>query len=411
MVRNAPSLALINGSIYPFAPPGRASAVLERDGFVEALGNDSDILRMCDTSTLVLDLHGATVLPGLATYGASLTPRAGEAPEVSLETKLDTLAKFGVTLAEVDVTPDDPVIARLCELDAAEKLPIRVAMRVRIGSISDVAEVAANFQDIPPEASKGGLLSLGPLKIVLDGYLENRTAALRTDYSDDPGNRGMLLMGYEGLCAALQAAELASWRTAIHAYGDAAIEVAISAIETALPDESARRSHRIVHCAAGSEEQYHRIADMGVPVEICPSRLGTDWRLILSRLGNERARTVFAWKTMLRLGIRLCAGCDEVDAPSPFAGMAAVLLRRDEDGNPREGWMPSESLDRPEALWLYTGGAADVQGVSDSRGTLEPGKAADITVLQKNPFHADVEELGAMEAGITIVGGRIGRIV
>lgn len=408
------SLALINGEIYPFAPPGRAAAILSRNGVVELLGSDGDVLNRCDLNTVVLDLRGAAVLPGFTDAGAHLFAPADE-PEsrAALRARLLSMASGGATLAQYDCpgTPgENRVVAMLRELDDAGQLPLRVLPQRVARSLADVEALAeADFL----ACSGGGFLSPGPLKIILDGSLEDRTAALRQDYSDAPGHRGRLFVAGDELFEMVRAGHRAGRGLSLRAAGDAAVGEALAAFErlaASEPPGERRARHRIVHCAAGSLEQYERIAKLGIAVEIRPHCVGRDWAILLSRLGSERARTAYAWKTLLRRGIDLCAGSGRHSA-APLEGMRAAIERRDAEGRPSKGWMPNEALDRAEAFWLYTRGAADATGMSRERGTLEPGKAADMAVLMKNPFAIPLRGLADIEIGMTVVGGRIQRIV
>lgn len=408
------SLALINGEIYPFASPGKATAILSRGGAVDMLGSDREVLDRCDPHTVVLDLRGATVLPGFMDAGAHLfVPPSAPKSSEELLARLLSMASRGVTFVQCDCagsSDEKRAAAMLCELDDAGQLPLRVLPQRIARSLADVeAFVKADSR----RGAGGGFLSPGPLKIVLDGFLEDRTAALRRDYSDAPGHRGSLFLDRDELFEMVLAGQRGGWGVLLHAVGDAAIEQAIDAFERVGETESLETRHmrhRIVHCTVGDVEQYERIAKLGIAVEIRPLCVGLDWPILLSRLGSERARTAYAWKTLLRRGADLCAGSGR-RAVVPLAGMLAAIERRDLNGRPSEGWMPNEAMDRPEAFWLYTRGAADALGLSCGHGTLEPGKAADMTVLVQNPFAVPLRELADLEIGMTIVDGRIQRIV
>ncbi len=408
MTNRARSLALINGEIYPFAAPGKVSAILSKDGAVEALGSDREVLGLCDPGTVVLDLHGATALPGFVDAGLPLP----SSPE-KLRALLPLLANAGLTLIQCDCSDPEAegeLLRTLGELDQAGALPLRVMPQYLARALSDVEELLAWRKSV---RSEEGMLSPGPLKIVLDGFLDDRTAALFGEYRDTPGDGGRLHFDAEELFGMILAADRAKCGVALHAVGDGAIGQAIDALARVAEEEgSLRARHRIVHCAAGSADQYARIAALGVAVEIRPFRVGIDWPIILPRLGSERARTTYAWKTLLKKGVVLCAGSGYFARSfSPLEGICATIVRRDAEGRPAEGWMPNEALDRPEAFWLYTGGASDALGLSGARGTLAPGKAADMVVLVKNPFVVPLRELASVEIGMTIVDGRIRKII
>lgn len=414
MEKTGGSLALINGEIYPFAPPGKAAAIFSRDGVVEMLGTDGEVLNRCGRDTVVLDLRGAAALPGFVDAGARLLAPA-DAPDAGevLRARLFSMASGGVTLAECDFsgTPGEAgAITALRVLDNSGRLPLRVRPCRVARTLADVEALVKTDSE---GLSKGGFLSRGPLKIVLDGALEDRTAALREDYSDAPGHRGSLFVDEEELFGMARAAHSAGRSVSLRATGDAAVEAAISVferLEVEARGEAPLARHRIARCAAGGLDQYGRIAKLGISVEIRPLSVGLDWPILVSRLGSERARAAYAWKTLLRRGVNLCAGSGAL-ASAPLASICAVIERRGADGLPPKGWMPNEALDRAEAFWLYTRGGANAIGAPRVYGTLEPGKAADMTVLMKNPFAVPVGELAGVQIGMTIVGGRIQRIV
>ena len=416
MTQAVPSLALINAEIYPFAAPGRASAVLSRDGVVSALGADKEILAQCSRDTLVLDMRGAAVLPGFTDAGADFSAmRTDSAWPVNIHERLASLANDGVTLVQANCGGSQDaaaVMSALRGMEQSEALPLRVMPRFSVSS-PDEAEwfIAQN----PPGAPRGSHLALGPIDVELDGFLSDRTAALSGDYSDAPGYRGHLAYDNGELFEIVRAAHRAGRSIALRASGDAAIEQATDVFEAVFNVESRMKAaprHRLTLCAAGNAGQYERIARLGVSVEIRPGYFICDRPLILSRLGSERARFAYAWKTLLQKRILVCAGSASPSVhPSPLRGMTTATTRRDEAGMPPEGWIPREALDRAEAFWLYTGGAGEALGLHAEHGTLEPGKAADMTALTQNPFRIPMKELPNVEIGMTIVGGRIRKIV
>jgi len=150
------------------------------------------------------------------------------------------------------------------------------------------------------------------------------------------------------------------------------------------------------------------MAELGVMADIQPAFVTSDWPIVMSRLGAERARWSYAWKTLLQYGITVGAGSDSPTEPlDPLLGIRAAILRKDLSNQPEHGWLPSEKLDRIEAFSMYTKGGALVCGEGDFRGTLEIGKAADIIAYMENPFKVDENEIQDLEVGLTVVDGRI----
>lgn len=383
------SLALINGDVYPFAAPGRCSAVFVRGGRIERLGADADVLALCGRHTEVLDLRGCTVLPGfIAAVDLSAEERAR--PDF-----VRRLCESGLTFVRGDAAVGGDEFAPSQRWGRGEA-EIAFAPGLVARSAEEAAEALRILSDMPH--------GLGTLRLVLDGAIRDRTAALAADYADSPGIFGNPRFSRDAVLAVAFEARKAGIALVFQAEGDAAVELALAAAEAAGP--AARWG--IAGCGMPSAGQFARIARAALHVEAEPHRPGRDWPAILPRLGTERARLAFAWRTMLRHRIELATASLSPAQPfAPLAGVAALISRRGDDGEPALGWMPSERLDRPEAFWAYTGGAARAFGRFDERGTLEPGKAADMVVLMRNPFAVPAEEVAEVPVGMTIAGGRV----
>ena len=253
-----------------------------------------------------------------------------------------------------------------------------------------------------------GHFRFGPLKMLLDGSLGARTAALRRDYADDPGNRGLLLYGPEALKERVLRAHGAGMQVAIHCIGDRSLQTALEAYEAALAEVPRDARHTIVHCQVGDGELYDRMARLGVAAAVQPPFVASDQSIAPPRLGADRLAGAYPVKGLLDRGILTTGGSDApVEDPAPLRGLWAAVTRQREPGNPAEGWLPGERISFPEALDLYTRAGARLSFEEHVKGALIPGFYGDLTVLREDPFRVDPEALPDLPVDLTVCGGRI----
>ena len=253
-----------------------------------------------------------------------------------------------------------------------------------------------------------GHFRFGPLKMLLDGSLGARTAALRRDYADDPGNRGLLLYGPEALKERVARAHGAGMQVAIHCIGDRSLQTALEAYQAALAEVPRDARHTIVHCQVGDGELYDRMARLGVAAAVQPPFVASDQSIAPPRLGADRLDGAYPVKGLLDRGILTTGGSDApVEDPAPLRGLWAAVTRQREPGNPAEGWLPGERISFPEALDLYTRAGARLSFEEHVKGALIPGFYGDLTVLREDPFRVDPEALPDLPVDLTVCGGRI----
>lgn len=253
-----------------------------------------------------------------------------------------------------------------------------------------------------------GHFRFGPLKMLLDGSLGARTAALRRDYADDPGNRGLLLYGPEALKERVARAHGAGMQVAIHCIGDRSLQTALEAYQAALAEVPRDARHTIVHCQVGDGELYDRMARLGVAAAVQPPFVASDQSIAPPRLGADRLAGAYPLKGLLDRGILTTGGSDApVEDPAPLRGLWAAVTRQREPGNPAEGWLPGERISFPEALDLYTRAGARLSFEEHVKGALIPGFYGDLTVLREDPFRVDPEALPDLPVDLTVCGGRI----
>jgi predicted amidohydrolase YtcJ len=252
------------------------------------------------------------------------------------------------------------------------------------------------------------LCQIGPLKLLTDGSLGGRTAFLREDYADSPGNRGVAIFEQEELNALVAIAHSSGMQIAAHAIGDGALDMCLDALEIAQRACPNATRHLIVHAQIADDRQLDRMKSLHVGAAVQPSFVPSDGEMAVARLGAEKAAGSYRWKSMLRRGIVLSGGSDApVEDLRPLSGIHAAVTRQDADDKPGEGWTPDERLSVAEALALYTWAPAWHAGNERRRGEIREGQDADLVVLEEDPFMVSPPNLRHIGVAMTLCGGRV----
>ncbi|TQN42768.1 hypothetical protein FHU33_2176 [Blastococcus colisei] len=247
-------------------------------------------------------------------------------------------------------------------------------------------------------------LRVGAVKIISDGALTARTAALCCDYADRPGVRGLLLDDAAALQDTILAAHRAGWQIGTHAIGDAAVDVILDGYERAQRlHPRADFRHRIEHCGLTGDRQIERIKQLGVvpvPQGRFLDELGDSY---VTALGPERAQLLYRQRSFLDAGIEVpgSSDCPVVDG-SPLRGIHSLVNRQLPDGSVLNA---AERLTPLQALRAYTVGSAYADHSEHRKGTLSRGKLADFVVLSDDLLAVAPETIGDLSAVATVVGG------
>ena len=259
-------------------------------------------------------------------------------------------------------------------------------------------------------------VQLGAYKIFSDGSMGSRSAALKSPYSDDPENSGFMLFTQEELNNKILTGYEHGLQPAIHAIGDRALDMTLAAIEYTLKtakekgmtdeEQKNRLPFRIIHVQMIDDDLLERMKKLPLVLDIQPIFLCTDLHWIEDRIGKERLKGSFALKTMEKAGLIQTGGSDcPVETYEPLKGIYAAVTRQDMEGYPAEGFLPEERLSVYEALCMYTKNVPYATGQESVLGTLEIGKFADLTVLEKNLFKIDKKEIKDVKVEQTYVAG------
>jgi hypothetical protein len=243
-------------------------------------------------------------------------------------------------------------------------------------------------------------LKIGPVKIFADGSLGARTAALAEDYSDDPGNKGIMIFSQNELNETVEKAHKSDLQVAVHAIGDRAIELALSAVEEALSRFPRRNHrHRIEHASVLNRPLITRMKDLNVIASIQPTFTISDF-WVPQRVGAERVRLVYPFKTLMKSGVVIAGSSDcPTEILNPILGIHAAVTRG--------GFVPEESLSVNDAIRAFTINAAYASFEEEGKGSIEAGKLADFVVLSEDFTRIRPQNTKDVRVEMTVVGGSI----
>jgi hypothetical protein len=298
-------------------------------------------------------------------------------------------------------------LAALQVLRARGELGLRVLMHIPAESLQAAIQLGL----------RSGLgdeyLRIGAVKLFADGALGPQSAHMLAPYEGTAGNTGIPTLMPEELGAMIQRAHGAGLSVAVHAIGDAANRHVLDAIEQArcrIPESESRPMFpdRIEHVQLLHPDDVPRLAQLGVVASMQPIHATSDMEMA-ERHWGRRSDLSYAWQSLLDQGTRLAFGSDcPVETLDPLAGIHAAVTRRRADGSPdSEGWIPAQRLTVAEAVRAYTAGAAYASGEEHHKGSLSPGKLADLVVLSRDILTIEPMEILETRVQMTVFDGRI----
>lgn len=256
------------------------------------------------------------------------------------------------------------------------------------------------------------LLHIGALKGFADGSLGSTTALFFAPYLDAPGSTGLAsgeMIPESKMRSRILQADAAGLQIAVHAIGDKANNLILDMFEAAAKTNGPRdRRFRIEHAQHLRPEDIPRFGQLHVIASMQPYHAIDDGRWAEHRIGPGRARTTYAFRTLLDTGAALAFGSDWPVAPmDALLGIYAAATRRTLDGKHPEGWIPEQKIRVEEALRAYTAGSSYASFDENSKGVLEPGKLADLAVLSGDILHVNPVEIANIKVVLTVFDGRI----
>jgi predicted amidohydrolase YtcJ len=245
-----------------------------------------------------------------------------------------------------------------------------------------------------------------------DGSLGSTTAYFFQPYTDDPKTRGLLTDEMQPLSkmrARLTGADRAGLQLCVHAIGDEAISLVLDLYQdVAKANGEKDRRWRIEHAQHMAPKDFERFAKLGVIASVQPYHAIDDGRWAERRIGPERIKTTYAFRTFLDHGVKLALGTDWDVAPlNPLLTIYAAVTRATLDGKNPSGWLPEQKLSVAETVEAYTLGSAYAEFQDKEKGSITPGKLADIVILSDDIFSIDPRLIRNVQVETTIVGGKV----
>ncbi len=291
-------------------------------------------------------------------------------------------------------------------IDAFKYAREQGVMKLRVNVYSPLQHWNTTRDLVERDGLGDDLLNWGGVKGMIDGSLGSTTAWFYDPYVDASDKSGFALIDSDRLNSLMGDADVNNLKLAIHAIGDKAIDEVIDGFEGVADDQIKSRRYRIEHFQHPSQAAIERLAKHKIIASMQPYHAIDDGRWAEERVGSERIKTTYAFRSILDAGGLLTFGSDWPVAPlSPLDGVYAAVTRRTTDGANPEGWQPQEKISVEEALTAYTATNAYAVFEENRAGTLEPGKRADFVVLSHDPRAVDPVAIREIDVRKTVIGG------
>ena len=312
--------------------------------------------------------------------------------------------ELGVTSVQVPGSAD---------FEAYEKLQKvgELTCRIDIGkSLTADPILLKNYLKLKEEYPKeGNWIRFGYLKGFMDGTIGSGTALMFEPFNDNPSTSGLALIPYDEMEKMIIAADKLGFQIGVHAIGDKANYWVLNAYEKAEKMNGKRNSrHRIEHAQTLQPSDIPRFAMLGIIASMQPTHCISDKKFCEKRIGPERAKGAYAWKSLADAGTIIAFGTDyQVEPLNPMEGLYAAVTRKDRLGEDGEGWHPEQKIKMDEAIKFYTLGSAYSQFMEDRKGMIKKGFLADIVIVDKDLLIIPENEIMKTKVDYTITGGRV----
>ncbi len=302
--------------------------------------------------------------------------------------------------------PLDTVFRVIRDIYANNRCPLRYRHQMTFPSPEAFARWAES--DKKQYLCENDRLTLGPLKLYKDGSLGARTATMRQEYRDDPGNFGVEALSDAEMTAFCALADRYDMQVVTHAIGDKAISDTVGNYEAILREGKNPLRHGLIHCQITDLPLLERIGRDDLQAMVQPVFLDYDMHGVLSRCGEALSSTSYAFASLKKLGAQLSFGTDSpVEDCDPFANLYTAITRKDHTGAPEGGFFPQECVDIYDAVDAYTLGSAHAEFREQDKGRLKPGYLADFVVLDTDLFTCDLMDIRSANPVLTVVGGEV----
>lgn len=299
------------------------------------------------------------------------------------------------------------------DFDAYERLHKEgeLTLRIDLGApLTADEEKLGNYLELQKKyPDEGNWIRFGYLKAFSDGSIGSSTALMFEPYTDNPSTSGLAMWKYEELEEMIVKADKMGFQIGVHAIGDKANNWVLNAFEKAIEVNGTRESrHRIEHSQTLQLSDIPRFAQLGVIPSMQPTHCISDKLFYEKRVGYERCKGTYAWRSLINEGSVLAFGTDyQVEPLNPMEGLYAAVTRKDRLGEEGNGWFPEQKLKMEEAIKYYTLGSAYAQFMEDRKGMIKESYLADIVIIDRDLLTIPESEIMKTKVDYTIVGGKI----
>jgi len=361
---------------------------------------------------LVRDLEGSPS-GGLLNRATLLLEEHIPVPSVE-ETMDHILAGLGV-MAEYGYTSIHEAGSNRRYQEAFERLEAQNRLPLRVYSMLAARDpdLCEDWLEKGPDTDTESMLRTLSVKAFYDAALGSRGARMIDDYSDRPGHRGVSGADY-GFNQELVARMIqAGFQAEIHAIGDAGNRETLDFLERVLSEspQARDRRHKIVHAQVVHPDDFRRFAELGIAASMQPPHVAEDMDWAEDRVGPDRIRGAYAWRTMRQTGVQLLLNSDLPGSDwDIFYGLHSAITRRDKELQPSGGWYPDQAFTPEEAIRGYTTWGAWAEFLENVTGVIREGMRGDLTVMDLDPFQIGINDPGRLLDGrilATVVGGEV----
>jgi len=323
---------------------------------------------------------------------------------------LESCLRVGLTgVHEAGIGPEEIEIYKSLIDDGKIHVRVYAMLGQQEKPVLEMEDLADYFKKQRIDSYGHHALSVRSVKLFFDGALGSRGAAFFEPYADDPGNNGLLRITPEYVTRVSRAALEAGMGVNTHCIGIRGNRLCLDAYERALKEHPGMdHRFRIEHAQIVRDEDIAKFTELGVIPSMQPTHCTSDMGFVEERVGKDRARGAYAWRKFLDAGLVIPFGSDfPVESNDPMLGIYAAVTRQDGDGNPDGGWYPDQRMTVEEAIRGFTIWAAYAAFQEDVLGSIEVGKLADFTVLDRDILTAQPKDIRAAKSVLTIIGGQV----
>jgi predicted amidohydrolase YtcJ len=408
---NLPTKELIDG-----VTPDNPVFVTRYDGHMGVA--NSLALRMAGITAKTPDPPGGTVVrdalgnPTGALKDAATSLIEKVIPPLTRSQRIKVINRSMNHAASLGVTSVQHMVADYEDIAAYTELLDRGELITRIYAAPLITNVDDQVKIGTRRAFGGPYLRIGALKAFADGSLGSSTAYFYEPFLNQGDNRGLLSDEMQPLSLMqdrIRRADAAGLQLCIHAIGDHAISIILDMYaETEKEHGPADRRFRIEHVQHMAAKDFQRFADLQVIASVQPYHAIDDGRFAEGKIGHDRASRTYAFRTLLDHGVRLALGTDWEVAPlDPMQTIYAAVTRATLDGRNPGGWFAEQKLTVAEAVEAYTMGSAYAEFQEKEKGSITPGKLADVVLLSDDIFSIAPEKIKDVQVVTTVLGGRV----